>query len=91
MTGLNAEEVRLVLEAVGLPPALRPRFSAATETGLELGGDEADLVLELVSDRLMTHGFDAAYRPTDEGRALERLIDRLSAEDDSGEASHRGS
>lgn len=81
MIGLDAAEVKLLLKAVELPVRLRPRFWAGAEAGLELEDEEADLVLDLVSDRLMTHGFDAAYRPTDEGRALERLIDRLSADD----------
>ena len=46
-----------------------------------LDGDEVDLLVGLATDRLMIGGFDASYRPTVEGVALERLIDRLVAED----------
>lgn len=89
MTRLNASEAKLVLRVIDLPAELCPRFEAGAEAGLALADDEADLVLDLVSDRLMTHGFDAAYRPTEEGRALERLIDRLSADDEARPARER--
>lgn len=84
MTGLTAGEVTFVLTALDLPTELRSRLLAASETGLALRDEEVDSLLELISDRLMTHGFDATYRPTEEGRTLERLIDRLSADNSSG-------
>lgn len=84
MIKLNGDEVRFVLEALDLPPEFRPRLSEAKEMGLELQDEEVDVLLELVSERLMTHGFDAAYRPTEEGQRLERLVDRLSVNDSLG-------
>lgn len=84
MTGLTAGEVTFVLASLKLPSELRSRLLASSGAGLELRDEEVDSLLELVSDRVMTHGFDAAYQPTEEGRALERLIDRLSVDDSSG-------
>jgi hypothetical protein len=78
MIELSADEIRLLRSAVSLPVALRERLSAAREDPVVVGDEEQDLLLELVTDRLMTHGFDNSYRPTAEGKALELLVDRLS-------------
>jgi hypothetical protein len=77
---LNADETALVLSTLELPESLRNRLAMGGR-GRAITGDETDLLVELATDRLMTHGFAAAYRPTPEGTALERLIDRLVAED----------
>jgi len=76
MVALNSAEAQLVLGTLEVPKDLRDRLAAGGE-GLALDGDEIDLLVELATDRLMTRGFDASYRPTVEGAALERLVDRL--------------
>ena len=43
-----------------------------------LSDEEREVLLQTVAEHLTTHGFDAAYRPTALGAALERLIDRLT-------------
>lgn len=80
MITLSRQEVELVLATLALPSELRRRLEVGTKAR-ELDGDELDLLVELATDRLMTGGFDAAYRPTVEGAALERLIDRLVTAD----------
>lgn len=80
MITLSAQEAQLVLATLDVPNDLRDRLTAGGN-GLRLTGNELDLVVELATDRLMVGGFDVAYRPTVEGAALERLIDRLVAED----------
>ena len=80
MIALSGEEARLVLGTLEVPEGLRDRLIAGGE-GLVLDGDECDLLVDLATDRLMVHGFDASYNPTHEGAALERLIDHLVSRD----------
>ncbi len=80
MIALTAKETELVLATLAVPADLRDRL-AAEDADRVLDGDEVDLLVGLATDRLMIGGFDASYRPTVEGVALERLIDRLVAED----------
>ncbi len=80
MITLTRQETELVLATLDIPRELRDRLAAEPER-VGLNGNEIELLVELATDRLMTRGFDADYRPTVEGAALERLIDRLFAED----------
>jgi hypothetical protein len=80
MIALTPAETELVLATLDVPADLRDRLAAAGAERV-LDGEEVDLLVELATDRLMIGGFDASYRPTVEGAALERLIDRLVAED----------
>jgi len=76
---LAPPEVALPLQTLTLPPEFHRKLKAAAGQTLLLQGQESDVLLELVTDRLRTHGFDGSYRPTEEGKALEALVDRLSA------------
>lgn len=82
MITLSGADVALVYTTLALPDEVRDRFARAGPEGIVLNDDDVDLLVELATDRLMAHGFDAAYRPTEAGVALERLIDRLTAEDE---------
>ena len=81
MITISADEAALAVKVLGLPDELRTRLASVGPEGLDLSGEEIDQLVDLATDRLMTHGFDANYRPTDEGEALEHLVDRLTAED----------
>jgi len=81
MITLSPHEVTL-LRTLDLPDQLHARLANVGPQGAVLDVAEADLLLELVTNRLMTHGFDAEYKPTQEGEALEKLVDRLGAEAD---------
>jgi len=70
---LSQSDASFLLDRLPLPPSLRSKLAA----GAELRPDESDDLRDLVGDRLLTHGFDGDYNPTDEGRRLERLIDVL--------------
>jgi hypothetical protein len=90
MTRLSPKDVALVRRTIQMPASLDARFTRAREAGLTLDDTEADVLLELVTDRLMVHGFDDKYRQTSEGVALERLIDRLTEETDAPENASKG-
>lgn len=79
MIELARPEVAFLLQTLTLPPEFHRKLKAAAGQTLLLQGEEPDVLLELVTDRLRTHGFDGSYRPTEEGKALEALVDRLSA------------
>lgn len=78
MIELTVAESELV-STLELPRELRERLEAPG--GATLDGDDVDVLVDLATDRLMERGFDAEYRPTSEGTALERLVDRLVAVD----------
>jgi hypothetical protein len=80
MIALTPTETELVLATLDVPADLRNRLAHEGRARV-LSGDDVDLLVDLATDRLMVGGFDASYRPTVEGAALERLIDRLVAED----------
>lgn len=44
--------------------SLASRFADPPASGVDLTDDEVDELLELVTNRLATHGFDASYSPT---------------------------
>lgn len=46
----------------------------------QLTDDEADALLDLVTDELAERGFDDRYEPTPHGRRLEDMIDVLNEE-----------
>jgi len=78
MITLRFDEVQFMLTTLPLPIHLKDELS-------RLGKDEnksisdvtADELRDLCLDRLDTHGFDACYAPTEEGKLLESLIDKL--------------
>ena len=74
---LREDQLRLILEKLQLPDGLRARVTAALHAEAALTLDEADALRDLCGERLQTHGFGASYELTEEGVALEELIDAL--------------
>ena len=78
MVELSADEANLLLRLTDVPESLRQRLGSHRDQVVTLDEEDASLLLEAVTDRLMTHGFDPNYKATPEGAQLEQLIDRLN-------------
>ncbi len=77
-TIISADEHTLLLEVVeGWQPMLRPLVDELVAEERRLTADEGNLLRDAVAEELAYCGFDERYVPTDRGRALEDLIDRL--------------
>lgn len=80
---LSSEDIKLIVEALDLPQRLRQKLNDSEGSGLMIEDHEAEELRDLCGERLQTHGFDQGYEPTEEGRRLESLIDRLYTGSDS--------
>ena len=79
MSVLTPEEHALLLETVDAHrPDLRLLVAELVTGERRLSADEGNALREAVGEDLMLTGFDEAYEPTDRGRALEDLIDKLA-------------
>ncbi len=77
MITLNLSDIRFMQTVLSLSKKHRELFNKLASKKDKLISDEVSGELtELCSERLATHGFDAYYSPTDEGRQLEKLIDK---------------
>lgn len=78
MIKLSLHEIDFMLKTLSLPEELRNMLreliSGASKVITE---DEADVLRDLCTDRLDTHGFDSDYNRTKEGEKLDALIDKL--------------
>ena len=75
---LTLQEIQFMLTALSLNAGLRERLQALVSVESKVISDDvADELRDLCSERLDTHGFDENYDPTDEGKKLEALIDKL--------------
>lgn len=74
---LSSNEIDFLLGALALPPHLIASLRRAKDVRGRIGGDDADALLDLCGERLQVHGFGPGYEPTEEGKQLERMIDRL--------------
>lgn len=75
---LNPAEVEFLAEVVQ-----RRAGDSSLEDALrrgQLSHEDAEALLDLVTDELTERGFDARYEPTPHGRTLEDIIDVLSEE-----------
>ena len=78
MIALSLQDIRFMLENLTLPEALRKQLNGLISNNDKLiSNDVADQLRDLCTDRLDTHGFDIDYHPTEEGKKLEALIDKL--------------
>jgi hypothetical protein len=78
MIALDLQDIHFMLKHLSLSETLRKRLIELTSDGDVLISDDlADELRDLCADRLDTHGFDLNYSPTEEGRKLEALIDKL--------------
>jgi hypothetical protein len=80
MITLNLSDIRFMQTVLSLSESHRKLFDKLTSKKEKLIPDEvSDELSDLCADRLETHGFDAYHSPTEEGRKLEELIDKLYA------------
>jgi len=76
---LTPDEHALLVEAVDrFQPELHPLVDELVRGERRLTAEEGDSLSAAVGDELATTGFDLEYEPTDRGRALEALIDKLA-------------
>lgn len=78
MIELTCDDIKLLRHIPSLPLPLTHRLETAQGHPVSLSDEEREVLLTAVADHLTTHGFDASYRPTALGAALERLIDRIT-------------
>ena len=75
---LTPHEIQFMLTALPLTDDLRERLEALLPVQNKIISDDiADELRDLCTERLDTHGFDENYNPTEEGKKLESLIDKL--------------
>ena len=78
MTTLNQSDIRFMQAVLPLSEGLRKLFDKLASKNKKLIPDEISSELsDLCEERLATHGFDDYYSPTEEGRKLEELMDKL--------------
>ena len=68
------EEQRFILERLQVPEDIA---ALLRQPSLALEVQEAETVRAALTDEMARRGFDADYRPNDEGRVIEVLIDAL--------------
>ena len=75
---LTLQEIQFMLTVLTLTVDLRERLEGLVSLeNKTVPDDVADELRDLCAERLDMHGFDKSYNPTDEGKKLEALIDRL--------------
>ena len=77
MIRVNKDDVIFMLSVLDLSSDLEKILESMSKQGGELTEDLAYELRDLCTDRLDTHGFDLRYEPTEEGKKLEALIDKL--------------
>ena len=77
MIRLSFDEIDFLMGVLELPPRLLEGLTRARESGGQIEDDDADVLRDLCGERLQIHGFGPTYEPTEEGKQLERMIDRL--------------
>ncbi len=78
MITLTLQEIQFMLTVLPLTVDLRERLRALIQVQNKIISDDiADELRDLCTERLDTHGFDENYNPTEEGKKLESLIDKL--------------
>ncbi len=75
---LTLQEIQFMLTVLALTVDLRERLETLVSVeNKTISDDIADELRDLCTERLDTHGFDENYIPTEEGKKLEALIDKL--------------
>lgn len=78
MITLSPQEIQFMLRVLPLPTHIKSELERLIhESNKSISDDMADELRDLCTERLDTHGFDASYAPTEEGKILEALIDKL--------------
>ena len=77
MIRLSRDDADFLVAVLELPSALRQKLSDKGRQEISVSSDEANVLRDLCGERLQTHGFDKEYNPTEEGKRLENLVDKL--------------
>ena len=78
VSGLSPSEHSLLADAVETQrPGLRPLVDELAVGERRLSAEEGNALRDAVTEELARSSFDRQYVPTDRGRALEDLIDKL--------------
>jgi len=78
MIKLSSEEIVFMIKVLPLSNSIKKELTKLIPLEVKLISDDlADELRDLCTERLDTHGFDIDYNPTEEGLALEKLIDKL--------------
>ena len=82
MITLNLSDIRFMETVLPLSESHRNMLKSLISKKKKLISDEVSEELgDLCSDRISTHGFDDYQTPTEEGRKLEELQDKLYGDD----------
>jgi len=76
MIYLSKYDVQFMLMMLQLTPELNQVLGTIAEGG-EIADDHADDLRDRCTDKLDEVGFDENYEPTENGRKLEALVDKL--------------
>ena len=76
MIYLSQYDVQFMLMMLQLTPDLSQVLKAIAEGG-EITEDQADELRDCCTDKLDEVGFDEKYEPTEDGKKLEALVDKL--------------
>lgn len=80
MITLNLSDIRFMQTVLSLSESHRELFNKlASKKDKLISSEVSEELSDLCTERLSTHGFDDFQSPTDEGRMLEELIDKLYA------------
>lgn len=78
MISLTHSELMFMFETLSLSAEQKKQLDLATSNlKIEISDELADSLRDSCTARLDTHGFDQEYQPTEEGKKLEELIDKL--------------
>jgi hypothetical protein len=77
MKRLSQSDVSFMLRVLELPVSLRDLFASRSDGDVAISDEDADALRDICGERLQTHGFNEHYQPTQEGKQLEELIDKL--------------
>lgn len=78
MRRLTVADVRYLLDCLPLDDRLRAALERLPVPLMDhLSEEDVDWLRDLCGERLQTVGFGPNYEPTDEGRLLETLVDKL--------------
>lgn len=75
---LTSDEFKYITNFIQVKNLLLNTTESQDQFEIQLSEDQLDDLEEIFSERLQIAGFDIDYNPTDEGRILEALLDKLS-------------
>ena len=76
MISIDGNDATFMLKQLSLPAELENVLKSSKQR-VKLSEEQADQLRDFCTDRLDEVGFDKNYEPTNEGKRLESLIDKL--------------